>query len=185
MFVDSGNDKDVLIFPTSGEQLRIYYQDKFENKDALDLFISAYDKMNQKDFDEANEIYKKALLIEPNNKYIYHSLGNSFSSIREIDLAKYNTLKSIKIDSTFDIAINSYGLYLMSQDSFILAGKYFSKAIELDPSNEIYYLNKAINFSNQKYLRDSCCKYVKLAEKYKRSSTSEFIKEVKEENNCD
>lgn len=183
IYIDS-NDNTV-IFPTSSKELRADLKDEFTSPKALDLHIKARRHFHNENFDQAIQMLKKASQLESDNMHINHSLGLLFDAIGKTDSAKIYTMKAMEIDPTFDIAVNSYGLYLMNQDSLESARNYFDKAIKINPINEVFYLNKALTYCNQKFMKDSCCKYVSIAESYKSEISKEHIEKVKIRNGCE
>lgn len=144
------------------------------------------------DFVTAMRRFNQAFLVEPNNADIYYGYGTIFFNLGEMEKARNQYDKGLKINSQHAKILTDYGTtflgefyqnYETDKDLAIkkleLAEKYLNKSfkIDQDDSNTVYKLS-IVNM----YLEncDKAWKYLKLAKKMKNPNiTAAFENELK------
>lgn len=85
------------------EKLSAEYGFSVNPKDGV-LFDMAYDLKNQKKYDESIEMFEYLISLYPNSATYYYVLGLTYQEKGEIELAKDNFNKSLKIDPNYNRA---------------------------------------------------------------------------------
>ena len=99
----------------------------------------------RKDYDHAEEFFKKAIKIEPNNGSTLASYGLFLMAIRkDYDRAEEFFKKATKIEPNNGSALANYGLLLMNiRKDYDQAEQFCQKAIAADPMNSNYLVSYA------------------------------------------
>lgn len=108
---------------------------------ALDFFSRAYKAQEAKKFSEAEELYRKAIELNPNYAYAYNNLGNILSNLERYDEAEGFYRKAIDLDPNYALAYYNLGIILKSLNRYSEAETTYRKAIELDPNDALTYNN--------------------------------------------
>lgn len=124
-----------------------------ENKKitALDLFIKAYSAQEAKDFSKAEELYRKAIELDPDDAFAYNNLGNSLKNLKRYDEAEEFYRKAIEINPNNALVYYNLGITLDELRRYGEAEIVLRKAIELDPNYAIAYNNLGITLRNLKH----------------------------------
>ncbi len=112
----------------------------------------AFDYVEENDFDNAKEMFKKCIMLEPNNPYAHKDLGVLYLKMNLYDWALEEMLEAINLED--DIAEFHYSLgvtYMMLSD-MENAKKAFLKADELEKDNpdNLAYLGYVYLLENKK-----------------------------------
>ncbi len=132
--------------------------DSFEVEDIIKTDIAAYDYYlkgknyyhtnRPEDLEIAEQMFEKALSIDPNLAYAHSGLSDLFSSQymayydrsqEKIEKAKIEAEKAIKISPELPEAHRSLGRYYMFANKFDEAEKSFLKAVEISPKYALGY----------------------------------------------
>ncbi|MDP2692517.1 MAG: hypothetical protein Q8O88_02650 [bacterium] len=158
-------------------------KDDFQNDSAARLYVQATFFLRDDQLDSAKKYMLESYKIESDNKMLLKDFGILYNHLGQLDSAKIFLEKSIEVDSTYSLALSSYGLTYYSQDSDLIAIEYYNKAIKYDSKNSSFYLNKALAYQQLGYI-DSCCSYLKIAQKYYLNRNEEYLKELIKEYDC-
>jgi len=103
-------------------------------------------------YDQAIEVYKRALEIEPNNVDILIEIGLSHRQREEYTLAIEYYDKALELDEKNKIALNNKGYAFECMSDLNNAKIYYIQSLEVDPSydNPLVNLTKIYN-DNQEY----------------------------------
>ncbi|MDQ3748293.1 MAG: tetratricopeptide repeat protein [Acidobacteriota bacterium] len=124
------------------EEIGKFNPEKFETfKDASDANKAGNDSYNADDLERAEELYKKALELNPIAEYVYFNLGLVYLKKGQLKEAEEFYRKATEIDPSY---VNAYfGLgNLLAKDKSRLkeAEEFYKKAIELKPDfTDAYY----------------------------------------------
>src|SRR2546423_269571 len=108
---------------------------------ALDYALRALKAQKAKDFSTAEELYGKAIELDPNYIAAYNNLGNVLRDLKRYDEAEVAYRRAIELDPSYSAAYNNLGLALRNLKRYDEAEATYRKAIELDPSDAIVYNN--------------------------------------------
>ncbi len=158
-------------------------QDNFNSTKAGKLYEKALMFSQNQENDSALIYMKMANKTEKENKLILKDLGNIFAEMDQIDSAKYYTLKSIELDSSYSWALNNFGLLLYREYEYSQAIEYYNKALRLEPENGLFHVNKALAL-HQLGQVDSCCIHLKIAQKLNSYDSKKYIKELLKHYDC-
>jgi tetratricopeptide (TPR) repeat protein len=141
----------------------------------------------EQNYMDAIKYYTSSILIDSTSKesyiqrglcyynllvqYIQGGRANEQTEIAQKSMNDFN--KTLAIDSSYDMAWNAKGLLLMAMHKS--EGIYYvSKAIDIDPTNGLFYKNRAIGYY---YLHktDSFCMDMTIAAQYKQEGAQEYI----------
>lgn len=91
--------------------------------------------------EQAEQDYKKAISIMPNNSVILFNLGSLLLKSNRIKESLEYFQSAIQNDVKFAPAYNGVGLVFDKQENYEQALVYFEKAVELDGRNSVYLHN--------------------------------------------
>ncbi len=117
---------------------------KDKNITALDFALKAYEAQQANDLSKAEELYNKAIELNPNYTLTYNNLGNVFSALKRYDEAEAAYRKAIEIDSNYAAAHNNLGILLKELKRYDEAEAAYRKGMELDPNYAFAYNNLGI-----------------------------------------
>jgi len=137
---------------------------RFENKVAEKLSVEAFDLRKSKQFSKAIDVYKQALIIEPNNPKLLFDISSCYSMINDLESAISVLDKAILIDSTFAGFYNNRGLNYYKLKADDKAIKDYQKAIQLDSTQWIFFANIALVYYYENDFNNSC-ESIKTAER--------------------
>lgn len=142
----------------SAKLAEITGSDSFEVEDILKTDIAAYDYYlkgknyyhtnRPEDLEIAEQMFEKALSIDPNLAYAHSGLSDLYSSqymayydrsIEKIEKAKIEAERAIEISPKLPEAHRSLGRYFMFANKFEDAEKSFLKAVEFSPKYALGY----------------------------------------------
>lgn len=120
-----------------------------ENKQitALDFALKGYEAVEANDLSRAEELYRKAIEIDPNYAVAYSNLGYILHTLERYDEAEVAYRKAIEIDPNYAIVYYNLGITLDELKQYDEAEKSYRKALALDPNNvsAYYNLGKVLN----------------------------------------
>jgi tetratricopeptide (TPR) repeat protein len=153
--------ENYLYKPTESEKARKYYNE-------------AHDKFVEKDFRNATELYKKAILEDSNYIDAYDNLGLSFRQLDQLDSAKkYYEISHNKYPKG-TVALQNLAVVEELKENFENAISYSKQIIAIEPENpEGYYGLCRMQFVIKDY--DEALKSGQLAEKYYKQINSPYI----------
>lgn len=97
--------------------------------------------MKQEKFQEALVCYNKAIEIDKNNAVFYCNRAAAYSKLSDFKNSIEDCKNALKIDPTYSKAWGRLGLALLSNNQVEEAYEAYSKAIQLEPTNEGYKQN--------------------------------------------
>ena len=104
--------------------------------------------MARKMYREAVEAYGQA----PVNAVTANKLGIAYHQMLELDAAKRQYERAIKLDKTYSEAINNLGAVLYAKKSYRKAVGHYKKALKLSPNSASIYSNLGTaHFARKKY----------------------------------
>ncbi len=152
---------------------------------ARELYVVATNYFKAKNINKAIEYMQMAHDLEPNNLTINKDLGIIFQHNYQMDSSKCYFDKCLKIDSTYSMALNAYGLLLVYEDNAEYAIDYFRKALKYSKGFQeyIYYYNIALAYNQINYT-DSACYYLNKSESKCPEDYLSMIEESREDYGC-
>lgn len=113
------------------------------------------------DLQQAEDIYKKILIDEPDNFYALHYLGVVNIQRENLDLAIEYIEKAFKVDSSDSHAYYNHAIALQEKGRLDDAITSYQKAIRLNPSNYDAHVNLGIVFKEKGKLDEAVTCYQK------------------------
>ena len=125
-------------------QDRIQFFENIGIPDDPKILISKARLLSKKDMhNEAIELLKRLINIEPDNSNAYWLLGFEYSKLENNNESIENYKKCIEFDPNDAGAYNNLAVQMEKIEKFYDALKYYEKAIELNTSEKLFYKNKA------------------------------------------
>jgi tetratricopeptide (TPR) repeat protein len=87
-------------------------------------------------FDESRKVYTEALKLEPDLAEIHNNLGLLYIRMKKFDDAVISLREAIKKNVNYSLAYVNLGKALIDLERFDDAIKAYSRALEIDPSNQ-------------------------------------------------
>jgi tetratricopeptide (TPR) repeat protein len=109
----------------------------------------------RKQFREAQDLFHKLTVEQPNNPVYWNELGISFHNQAELDLALRCYQKSTKLDSKYADAENNVGTIYYERKKYAKAIRAYKKAISLREDYASFYLNLGYAYFSEKKYDDS------------------------------
>ncbi|WP_158848144.1 tetratricopeptide repeat protein [Algibacter sp. L1A34] len=163
-FLSCKTETDKIISKNSGDS-EIYYLNLFKSGEIKDSIASltfdlASAKSAKNDHLKAKSLYKKANIIEPNNKIILNALGNETAELSQFKKSSEYFEKSLKIDSTYSLTYLNYGVALNKDKEFDKAIAIYNSGLNYEQDSErkgyffynianVYYKMNDFNNSNK------------------------------------
>lgn len=118
-------------------------------QNADELYANANDLSNKRQYDEAIELYNKAIALRPDFAYAYISRGNVYANKKMYNAAikDYNT--SLTYDANSKIAYFNRGLANSAKNLFEQAIADYTKAIKIDPGYTLAWYTRGITYSGK------------------------------------
>jgi tetratricopeptide (TPR) repeat protein len=105
--------------------------------------------MARKMYREAAETYKQGPL---DSAVIWNKIGIAYHQMLQLDTAKKNYEKAIKLDPKYSEAINNLGTVYYAKKSYRKATGYYKRALKLSPNSASVYSNLGTAyFARKKY----------------------------------
>jgi tetratricopeptide (TPR) repeat protein len=105
---------------------------------------------NKGSLEKAEEVYLKAIRLEPTAKVAYFNLGNVYFRKERFDQARESFKKTIQLDANFADAYNNLAcVYLNTGKNLEEAEVLVKKALELNPKDSQYYLDTLTQIRNR------------------------------------
>jgi tetratricopeptide (TPR) repeat protein len=102
----------------------------------LEFYVSSgYSYLGQGEYAKAEESFKKALEINPNNDGVYVTLGLCYQEQKKYALAEESFKKAIELNPKNSFAYSFLGDFYRKQNNYAQAKELFEKAVALDPEN--------------------------------------------------
>jgi len=118
------------------------------------LFEEGEKYVKDRDWNKAEETYKKIVEIAPGNIKAYLYLGNIYFSQGKIEDAISQYKKIIEFSPTFNIGVhNNLGLAYLELKKVGLAREEFQKVLKVDPGNEL--ANRKLTEIDSRFKRES------------------------------
>lgn len=119
---------------------------KTKKEIAMLVFEGKRCAINQK-WQEAIDIYTKAIKQAPTYAYAFISRGIAYASIGELDRAVSNFSDALKVDPKYTEVYNNRGVVLEYMGRYNRAVEDLTKAIECDPTFAQLYYNRGLAYS--------------------------------------
>lgn len=118
-------------------------------KTANTLIIYAnYINRNKTMNNEAIDLYKEAIAVEPNNYMAYKTLGNLYIHYNMLNDALIYLNSAYKLNSNdHELATNIGNIYFVNKN-YKTAITYYTQAIQLKPNEENGYFNRSLCYQN-------------------------------------
>ncbi len=118
-------------------------------KTAEDFFNEAFNVHKTKKYQEALNLYTKAIELKPNYKDAYNNRGSAKDSLGEYEQAIKDYTKAIELDPSYAFVYNNRGFARIYLEDYAGALRDLNKAIRLNPKEADYYdLRGSINVKN-------------------------------------
>jgi len=120
---------------------KIQRQSKEVTDEEINLFgliAQADDAFEAKKYEQAENLYIKAVAEDPDNAKIYSRLGAIYLEQKNYYDAKDAFLQAVKLEPELASRHVNLGLALMGLKDFFKATESFKKALEIDPKNRKY-----------------------------------------------
>jgi len=128
----------------------------FKTEKAEHLSVMAFESKKLKKFDEAIELYRQAIKIEPNNPRLFFDLSECYTNTNKPERAILILDTAIMLDKTCAAFYNNRGLIYWKLYRDQNAINDYKKAIELDSTNWVFYGNiSRVYYANNKLI-DAC-----------------------------
>lgn len=108
---------------------------------ALDFAVRAYEAQQAKQLSQAEDLYRKAIAIDPDYSIAHNNLGNVLVGLNRYDEAEATFRKAIELDPNDAYAYSNLGNVLRELKRYDEAEAACRKAIELDPTYPYAYNN--------------------------------------------
>ena len=119
---------------------------KAKKEIAILVFEGKKYAVNQK-WQEAIDLYTKAIKQDPRYAYAFVSRGIAYASIGELDRAVSNFSDALKVDPKYTEVYNNRGVVLEYMGRYNRAVEDLTKAIECDPTFAQLYYNRGLAYS--------------------------------------
>ena len=96
---------------------------------------------SRRDFYAALVKYLEAVKLNPNNAYVYNSLGIAYSQLKYFEKAAEAFSRSMKLNPKYPFPYNNMGSVLLAQSKLKKAEKYFKKAISIKGDEASFHFN--------------------------------------------
>jgi tetratricopeptide (TPR) repeat protein len=105
--------------------------------------------MARKMYREAVEVYSTA---GANSAIIANKTGIAYHQMMELDLARRNYERALKLDPKYSEAVNNLGTIFYARKNYRKAVKYYNRALKLKPNSASIYSNLGTaQFARKKY----------------------------------
>jgi tetratricopeptide (TPR) repeat protein len=104
-------------------------------------YIKGLNKLNENRFEEAIELFTKAIEEDPSNPFFYNERAVCYLNIRKLDLSMFDMNKSIELDANYAYFYSSRGFLKTKMKDLEGAVADYERSLQLDPQNEITYNN--------------------------------------------
>lgn len=115
-------------------------------KETAILVFRGKESASRKKWEEAIDLYNKAIKENPNYGYAFISKGIAYMSQGELDKAISNFSESIDVSPEFTEAYQNRGVLLEYKGQFNKAIADFDKAIAADPNSYVLYFNRGMAY---------------------------------------
>lgn len=99
--------------------------------------------MKDKKYESALIKINEAILLDPTNHLYYYNRGLVYEALGKLDKALDDYEKTISLNGQYEHAIAKLAYELMENDQYDQALSYLTQAIQLNPSNENYYVKRS------------------------------------------
>ncbi len=161
---DSQYSADILgeIVEAAKEPTKKARADKKIN--ALDFVLRGDKAYEEKGFSKAEELYRKAIEIDPNYVAAYNNLGVTLRDLKRHEEAEKAYRKAIELDPNYALAYINLGVMLRDLKRPDEAEAVHRKAIELDPDDAAAYNNLGVTLRDLKRYDEAVEAYRKAIE---------------------
>lgn len=125
--------------------LFVIVSQQFNAQSLPDEYEAVMDEMSYLSNQQKFEKIEAAFTSKPNDPWKYWMKAEVYTEMRDDKNTRLNYEKSIQLDANFAAGYGSFGRYLLDQDTlnFKRVIELSSKAIELDPKEIIYRIDRA------------------------------------------
>lgn len=131
----------------------------FKTKEAEQLSIKAFDLKKSRQFDEAIELYKKAISIEQDNPKLFFDMAECYASTDRLIIAVHLMDTAISLDSLYAPFYSNRGLYNYKLYNDQDAINDYKKAIKLDAKNDVFHINLASVYYSNNNFSEACAEF--------------------------
>ncbi|NQV60476.1 MAG: tetratricopeptide repeat protein, partial [Alphaproteobacteria bacterium] len=115
----------------------------------------AYLEKKPRNYEQATEMFRTALRLNPDYKEAYYGLGMVYGYQNKYQIAHQYLSKAIKLDATFLTGQKWRGIVNDERGKFEEALSDYTRAIQLDPANSELYVRRARVFTKQEKYDDA------------------------------
>ena len=112
--------------------------------------------MARKMYREAIEVYKEAPL---DSAIIWNKIGIAYHQMLQLDAARKNYEKAIKLNPKYSEAINNLGTVYYAHKSYRKATSYYQRALKLAPDSASVYSNLGTAYFARKKYKEAAAAY--------------------------
>jgi tetratricopeptide (TPR) repeat protein len=112
--------------------------------------------MARKMYREAAEVYKEGPL---DSAIIWNKIGIAYHQMLQLDAAKRNYEKAIKLNAEYSEAINNLGTVYYAHKNFKKAIGYYKKALKISPNSASVYSNLGTAYFARKKYKEAAAAY--------------------------
>ena len=120
-----------------------------------DLFQQGDEAQANGGFVQAEEIFRRAVVLDPNNSDAYVGIGIALDAQGRVDEAISNFQTAIRLDPNNSYGYSNLGIALAEQGNVAEAAANFQTAIRLNPSNAYAYNGLGIIWVSQGNLEEA------------------------------
>jgi tetratricopeptide (TPR) repeat protein len=114
--------------------------------------------MARKMYREAAEVYRQAPL---DSAVIWNKIGIAYHQMLQLDMARKNYEKAIKLDPKYPEAVNNLGTVFYARKSYRRAIGYYHRALKLSPDSASVYSNLGTALFARKKYQEAALAYQK------------------------
>jgi Flp pilus assembly protein TadD len=118
----------------------------------------------QKDYEQAIQYFREALLKDRKNATIYNKLGMAELKNNDLEGARADFEKAAKLNKKYADALNNVGAVYFVQNNFGQAAKYFKKAVALEETRATFHVNLGAAWFSQKKVERAVNEYSRALE---------------------
>ena len=128
----------------------------FKTEKAEQLSIMAFNLRKAKNYEEAINMYRQAIKVEPENPKLFFDLSECYTSTDRPEQAILLLDTAIILDKSCAAFYNNRGLIYWRLYKDQNAINDYKKAIQLDSTNWVFYSNIAMAYYSDKKIPEAC-----------------------------
>ena len=118
----------------------------------------------QKDYSQAIQYFREALLKDKKNATIYNKLGMAELKNNNLEGARADFEKAARLNKKYADALNNVGAVYFVQNNFGQAAKYFKRAVALEETRATFHVNLGAAWFSQKKVEPAVNEYMRALE---------------------